>query len=83
MNYKQIITESPLKVVGLNQVLKGIAKDNVRCVVIACDSESFVGECVKDAIGAKCVDILSGPSRKELGEIVGVEVPTAVVGIVK
>lgn len=83
MNYKQLISESPSTVVGLRQVLKGIARDSVRCVVIARDSESFVRACVEEAIGAKCVEIVDCPTRKELGEAAGVEVPTAVVGINK
>ena len=83
MDYKQAIALSPLRVVGLKQVLKGVAKDNVRCVVIASDSERFVEDCVVEAIGAKCVEILFCPTRKELGETVGVDVPTAVVGLIR
>lgn len=81
MNYKQRLAESPERIVGLKQVLKGIAKDNVRCVVIASDSESFVRDVVVEAIGAKCVELLFCPTRVELGKAVGVQVPTAVVGI--
>lgn len=81
MNYKQLLTESPERVVGLKQVLKGIANGSVRCVVIASDSESFVRDCVVEAIGAKCVEIAFCPTRKELGEAVRVDVPTAVVGL--
>lgn len=81
MNCKQMISESPLKIVGLKQVLKGIESGDVRCVVIASDSESFIEECVRDAIGTKCVEVLYCPTRKELGRIVGIDVPAAVVGI--
>lgn len=81
MNYKQMITESPLKLVGLKQVLKGIEADNIRCVVIASDSDSFIEECVTEAIGTKCVSVLFCPTREELGRLVGIDVKAAVVGL--
>lgn len=81
MNYKQMITESSSKCVGLKQVLKGIEADSIRCVVIASDSDSFIEECVTEAIGTKCVNVLYCPSKKELGELVGIDVSASVVGI--
>ena len=81
MNYKQLITESPKRLVGLKQVLKGIKNGNVRCVVIAADSESFIEECIRDAIGTMCVNVLYCSTRQELGKIVGIKVPCSVVGL--
>ena len=81
MNYKQMITESSSKFVGLKQVLKGIEANNIRCVVIALDSDSFIEECVKEAIGTMCVEVLYCPTKKELGNWVGIDVSAAVVGI--
>lgn len=81
MNCKQMISESPSKIVGLKQVLKGIESGDIGCVVIASDSESFVEECVREAIGTKCVEVLYCPTRKELGRIVGIDVPASVVGL--
>lgn len=81
MNYKQLIAESPAKLVGLKQVLKGIKNGNVRCVVIATDSESFIEECIREAVGTMCVNVLYCPARQELGKIVGIDVPCAVVGL--
>lgn len=81
MDYKQKISTSSLKIVGLKQVLKGIRDNDVRCVVIASDSDSFVEECVVETIGTKCVDVLYCQSRKELGQTVGIDVPASVVGL--
>lgn len=82
MNYKQCISESSSMLVGLRQVLRGIQKNEVRCVVVALDSEDFVKQCVLDAIDAKCVKVVYCPTRRELGLTAGVDVPTAVVGLV-
>lgn len=81
MDYKKMISESPLKLVGLKQVLRGIESGDVGCVVIAADSESFIEECVRNAIGTKCVKVLICPTRKELGKAACIDVPAAVVGI--
>ena len=75
-----LITSSS-KVVGSKQVLKGMSDGTVRCVIIASDADAeFKHKIVAQA--EQChVDVTFVPSKKRLGEVAGVEVAAAVVGL--
>ena len=62
------ISESE-KVVGTKQVLKSIEGKTVKCVIVA------------ELCRENGIEIISVPSKKELGRISGIDVPAAVVGL--
>jgi len=74
------ISESE-KVVGTKQVLKSIEGKTVKCVIVADNADGFI----KNSVTASCrengIEIISVPSKKELGRISGIDVPAAVVGL--
>ncbi len=74
---------SPSKVVGSKQVLKGISNGTIRCVIVALDADAEVKKVLVDKAKAAGIEILYVQSKKRLGEVVGVDVATASVGIVK
>lgn len=79
---EQMLTNSS-KVVGSKQVLKGISDSTVRCVIVASDADAQIKKRIVAQAKAKGVEIVYVASKKRLGEIVGVEVSAAAVGIVK
>ncbi len=74
---------SPSKVVGSKQVLKGISNGTVRCVIVALDADAEVKKTLIAKAKTAGIEILYVPSKKRLGEIVGVDVAAASVGIIK
>lgn len=74
------ISESE-KVVGTKQVLKSIEGKTVKCVIVADNADGFI----KNSVTALCresgIEIISVPSKKELGRISGIDVPAAFVGL--
>lgn len=77
---EQMLTNSS-KVVGSKQVLKGISNSTVRCVIVALDADAELRRKIVVAANARRVDVTYVASKKRLGELAGVEVAAAVVGI--
>ena len=80
-NLLKTISESE-KVVGTKQVLKSIEGKTVKCVIVADNADGFI----RNSVTALCcrengIEIISVPSKKELGRISGIDVPAAVVGL--
>lgn len=74
------ISESE-KVVGTKQVLKSIESKTVKCVIVADNADGFI----KNSVIASCkendIEVLTVPSKRELGRVSGIDVPAAVVGL--
>lgn len=74
------ISESE-KVVGTKQVLKSIEGKTVKCVIVADNADGFIRNSVTALCRENGIEIISVPSKKELGRISGIAVPAAVVGL--
>ena len=70
------------KVVGSKQVLKGMS-GTVRCVIVATDADVDLRKKIVDCAKAGNVAIVRVQSKRHLGELAGIEVAAAVVGILK
>ena len=80
---KNLIDNSPDKVVGLKQVLKGIIDDTLWCVIVSSDCDDFIKSMVAREIGAKPIKLESVSTMEELGRLCGIDVKAAVAGLVK
>ncbi len=80
---KNIIEGNPSRVVGLKQVLKGIIDGTVWCVIVSSDSDEFIKSKVAEAVSQARVSIEQIDSKEVLGRLVNIDVPAAVVGLVK
>lgn len=79
----ELIAGNPDRLVGLREVIRGIAEDNVWCVIVSLDSDDFVKRRVENAIGTKKIAVRYFDNKSKLGAMVGIEVPAAVVGLVR
>ncbi len=79
---EQMLTGSS-KVVGSKQVLKGISNSTVRCVIVALDADSEIRKKIVQSANARLVEVTYVSSKKRLGEMAGIDVAAAVVGIVE
>ena len=82
-DYKNIIDNSPKKLVGLKQVLRGITDGTVWCVIVSSDCEEFIRERLREESVGKSVEFRKGPAMAELGRAVRIDVGAAVVGLVR
>ena len=74
---------SEKKVIGLRQVNRGIKENQIRCVVIADDTECNIRlELVKTCRNAR-IPVTRVPSKSELGKALGIDVDCSTVGILK
>ncbi|HEY8390008.1 MAG TPA: ribosomal L7Ae/L30e/S12e/Gadd45 family protein [Clostridia bacterium] len=69
--------------VGTRQVLKACAKDALRCVILASDADESLCSKITELCSAHDTEVFMFPSKRELGQIAGIEVASAVVGIEK
>lgn len=69
------------KVVGTKQVLKSIEGKTVKCVIVADNADGFIRNSVTALCRENGIEIISVPSKKELGRISGIDVSAAVVGL--
>ena len=69
------------KVVGLKQLLRRLAADDVSVVYIADDADRHVKEQILTAIGEKDIHIVNVESMRELGEQCGIDVSAACAAI--
>ena len=82
-DYKNLIDNSPNKLVGLKQVLRGITDGTVWCVIVSSDCEEFIKERLRlQAVGRE-IEFRKGPDMSELGRIAKIDVGAAVVGIMR
>lgn len=79
-NLLKTISESE-KVVGTKQVLKSIEGKTVKCVIVADNADGFIRNSVTALCRENGIEIISVPSKKELGRISGIDVSAAVVGL--
>ncbi len=77
---EQMLSSSS-KVVGSKQVLKGISDGTVRCVMVASDADADLKKKIIAQAKARGLKIITVPSKRRLGEQVGIEVSAATVGI--
>ena len=70
-------------VVGLKQTKKALEAGNALLVFIARDADSYVVFPLEKKCEEKAVEVVYVSSMKELAKAVHVDVPTAVVAIVK
>ena len=82
-DYKKLIDNSPKKLVGLKQVLRGITDGTVWCVIVSSDCEEFIKTKLRDEARGKEVKFKKGPEMTVLGRKVGIDVGAAVVGLVR
>ena len=82
-DYNTLLDNSPKKLVGLKQVLRGITDGTVWCVIVSSDCESFIEERLKKEAAGKSVSFRKGPTMAELGAKVNIDVGAAVVGLLK
>ncbi len=74
---------SEKKVIGLRQVNRGIKENQIRCVLIADDTECNIRlELVKTCRNAR-IPVTRVPSKSELGRTLGIDVDCSTVGILK
>ncbi len=69
------------KVVGSKQVLKGISDGTVRCVIVASDADADLRRKIVASASVHGVKVERLPSKRHLGEMSGIEVAAAVVGL--
>ena len=82
-DYKKLIDNSPKKLVGLKQVLRGITDGTVWCVIVSSDCEEFIKERLRGDARGKEVEFKRGPEMAELGRTMRIDVGAAVVGLVR
>ena len=82
-DYKSLMDNSPKKLVGLKQVLRGVTDGTLWCVIVSSDCEDFIKRAVRDAIADRDVLLKSGPTMAELGKAAAIDVGAAVVGLVR
>lgn len=74
--------KSSSKVVGSKQVLKGLSDGTVRCVIVALDADSDLRKKIVARASDKNVEVVKTSSKRKLGELAGVEVDAAAVGLI-
>ena len=82
-DYKSLMDNSPKKLVGLKQVLRGVTDGTLWCVIVSSDCEDFIKRAVRDAAMDRDVLLKSGPTMAELGKAAEIDVGAAVVGLVR
>ncbi|MGN0795419.1 MAG: ribosomal L7Ae/L30e/S12e/Gadd45 family protein [Christensenellales bacterium] len=71
------------KVVGTKQVLRGMASDELRCVILSEDAEDFIKTKVRTQAEKSGVEVIVAPSMAWLGKECNIAVNAAAVGIIK
>ena len=82
-DYNTLLDNSPKKLVGLKQVLRGITDGTVWCVIVSSDCEEFIKERLKKEAAGRSVSFSKGPTMAELGAKVQIDVGAAVVGLLR
>ena len=82
-DYKKILNSNVTKVIGFKQVARHIEKKNLSLVILAEDADTFFKDKVLSLCKKNNITIIYIESKKELASLVGIAVPTAVVGIIE
>lgn len=77
-----MLTDSS-KVVGTKQVLRGLASDSLRCVVLSEDADDFLKGRIVAKAAEKGIEVVAAPSMEFLGKLCGIDVGAATAGILK
>lgn len=80
---KKLIESFEERVVGLKQTLRLIDEKRIEKVVLAQDSDPYYTNKVLLACKTNGIEIVQIETSKQLATIVGVAVPTAIVGLIK
>lgn len=70
------------KRIGTNAVLKGIANQEIRCVILASDADGVIINSIRQACEEHGIGMLLVPSKEELGKACKIDVACACVGII-
>ena len=83
-HYREIIEKNVgNRVVGLREVLRRMTEGRILLVVLAADAEEHIKGRVKAACTSAAVSAVNCGSMEELDRLAGIEVPCAVVGILR
>ena len=77
------LTHTKEKVVGLKQVLREAAAGRLQTIYIAQDADEDIRRQLIATARASAIEYQMVPSRKKLGEICGIEVPSACAALLK
>ncbi|MBQ4145683.1 MAG: ribosomal L7Ae/L30e/S12e/Gadd45 family protein [Clostridia bacterium] len=75
--------KNSLKVVGLKQSCKAVARNRAELAYLAEDTEPYIAESFKELCEEKAVEVIPVPTGKELAKACKVEVSTACAVILK
>lgn len=78
---KEKLANKTLRVVGLRQVLKGLDKGEIGCVILAKDADSYFKRCVTESAKESGVKVIEVQSKVLLASYCNVEAPTGVAGL--
>ena len=79
----ETLRNTPNRVVGTKQVLRGIKAGTLAKVYVAEDTDTFLFQRVVRAAEAARVPVQRVPTMKELGQVCGVETRAAAAGILR
>jgi len=71
------------RVAGIRQVIRGIRKGQIRCVLTASDADEDIKRELSQLCLASGVELRFVLNKKELGNTLGLQVDCAAVGILK
>lgn len=71
------------KVIGIRQVVRGISDKQIRCVLLATNTDEDIKREIVNLCKTNNVPILFTPSKEELGKEVGIDVNCATVGLLE
>lgn len=72
--------KSSPKVIGLNQTMKKMRKDEIRFVVLAEDCDAPIAETVREACKKNQVRCIVAGTKVEIGKACEIDRPAAVIG---
>lgn len=70
-------------VVGKRQVVRGLSEACIRCVIVALDADETLKTDISCRAHACSVPVFLEGTKSELGNVAGIEVGAAVIGILK
>ena len=79
----QRLMDAPKRFVGAKQVLRALREGQLQCVYVAIDADPFVTRRVIDACEKAKVPVVETDSMRELGQVCGIEVGAAAVGVAR
>ncbi|MDO8685096.1 MAG: ribosomal L7Ae/L30e/S12e/Gadd45 family protein [Clostridiales bacterium] len=71
------------RTVGLKQTLRAVEKDEVKAIFIARDAEDRIINNVRSICDTKAIEVVYAESMVLLGKTCGIDIGTAVAGLLK